>query len=189
VAVDIERSTTRTNLVKFEQRSQIYELLTAAMEAAGICSAHHEPLTDRGDGMLVLIHADEIPRSRLLNPLIPVLASLLAEHNQAMEPGERKHRLLRLRVVIHAGDVLHDDHGAFGAELDAALRLLDAPVVKATLRGTDAPMVLVISGQIYESVVLHGHDGLSPGAFRRAVRVDVCGLRRYGWVHVPVDHS
>lgn len=187
LAIDIEGSTRCTNMVKFEQRRQIYRLLHTAMEAAGIQPEHHEPLTDRGDGVLVLIHAvDEVPRSRLLNPLMPVLARLLTEYNEALDPEERMLRRLRLRAVVHAGDLLHDDYGPFGAELDAAFRLLDAPAVKARLRDTSAFLVLVVSGQIYESVVLHCHEGIRPESYRKAVRVEICGLRRWGWVSIPV---
>src|SRR5262245_35832848 len=56
LAIDIERSTARTNLVKLELRRQIYKLLGEAMAAAGIKDSHCEPLADRGDGVLVLIH-------------------------------------------------------------------------------------------------------------------------------------
>jgi hypothetical protein len=66
-----------------------------------------------------------------------------------------------------------------------AFRLLDAPKVKACLRGTTAPLVVVESGQIYESAVLHCHDGIRPEAYRRAARVQVCGMQRHGWRHIP----
>ncbi len=186
LALDIEASSSRTNLVKFEQRSQVYGLLATAMEAAGIDRSHHDPPTDRGDGVLMLIHAvDEVPRSRLLNPLMAVLARLLAEYNSALDPAERAMRRIRLRAVIHAGDIMQDDHGPFGTELDAAFRLLDAPRVKAGLRDTSAPLVVVVSGQIYESVILHRHDGIRPEAYRRATRVQLCGIQRQGWLHIP----
>jgi class 3 adenylate cyclase len=187
LAIDIERSTARTNLVKLELRRQIYQLLGEAMTAAGIKESYCEPLADRGDGVLVLIHPlDEVPRSRLLDPLIPVLAQRLSERNATLAPAERVDRRLRLRVVVHAGDILRDEHGPFGAELDVAFRLLDAQPVKLSLRDSRAPLVLVISEQIYESVVLHRYGGISPEDFRRAFRVRVCGLRRYGWIHLPV---
>jgi class 3 adenylate cyclase len=186
LAIDIEGSTTRTNLVKLELRRQIYELLSEAMTAAGINESHREPLTDRGDGVLVLIHPlDEVPRSRLIDPLIPVLAQRLSERNAALAPSERADRGLRLRVVVHAGDILRDEYGPFGTELDVAFRLLDARVVKTRLRDSRAPLVLVISEQIFEAVVLHRYGGICPEEFRRAIRVRLCGMRRYGWIHLP----
>lgn len=183
----MEGSTARNNLIKFDLREVMYRVLGEAMAAAGIGAEHCEPLADRGDGVLALIHpVDEVPRSRLLNPLMPTLARLLTEHNEGLCPGERELRELRLRAVVHAGDVMHDEHGAFGMELDAAFRLLNAPVVKASLRSATGPLVVVVSGQIYESVVFHGFGGIAPETYRRAVRVRVCGLPRIGWVHVPV---
>lgn len=188
LAIDIERSTARTNLVKLELRRQIYQLLGEAMTAAGIKESHCEPLADRGDGVLALIHPlDEVPRSRLIDPFVPVLAQRLGERNALLDPGERVERGLRLRVVVHAGDILRDEYGPFGAELDVAFRLLDAQVVKTCLRESRAPLVLVISDLIYESVVLHRYGGICPEDFRRAIRVRVCGLRRYGWVHLPAE--
>lgn len=187
LALDLENSTARTNLVKVELRHQLYLLLRKAMDAAGIDERHCEPITDRGDGLVLLMHpVDEVPRSRLLAPLIPVLAGLLAEYNASLPAAERPVRQIRLRAVIHSGDLLGDEHGLFGTELDAAIRLLDAPAVRCFLRSVPVPLVLVVSQQIYESVVFHGYDGIRPASYRRAVEVSVCGLMRYGWIHVPV---
>jgi hypothetical protein len=44
---------------------------------------------------------------------------------------------------------------------------------------------VVISGQIYEAVVLHGLDGIRKDSYRRAVSLQVYGVRRSGWVHIP----
>jgi hypothetical protein len=186
LAVDIESSTTRTDLIKFELRRQIYNLLDQAMAAAGVEKHYREPLVDRGDGILALIHpADEVPKSRLLNPFIPELTRLLAVYNAKLTPAEAVDWQLRLRTVIHAGEILCDDYGSFGTELDVAFRLLDAQAVKACLRHTLNPLVLVISEHIYESIVMHRYEGICPETYSRSVRVNVAGRRRYGWVHVP----
>lgn len=190
LAIDIERSTIRTNLIKLELREQIYRLLHEAMASAGIAEHHCEPLIDRGDGVLALIHpVDEVPRSRLLDPLIPDLARLLGKYNASLAPAERAEKELRLRTVIHAGDILRDAHGPFGTELDAAFRLLDSQAVKGSLRETVAPLVVVVSQQIYESIVLHRYGRICPESYKRAVRIRVCGVHRYGWVHVPAASS
>lgn len=186
LALDLESSSTRTDLVKVELRNQLYLLLHRAMRAAGIDERFCEPIEDRGDGVLVLVQpTDEVPRSRLLDPLIPVLAQLLGGYNAALRPADRPDHRLRMRAVVHAGDLLRDDHGPFGAEIDAAIRLLDADAVRAALRNTNAPLVLVVSQQIYEATIVHGYSGLCPQSYQRAVEVNVCGLTRYGWIHVP----
>ena len=48
-AVDIEGSTERNNPAKGRLRRILYELLSLALEAAGIADKHLEPFTDRGD--------------------------------------------------------------------------------------------------------------------------------------------
>ncbi|MFI0447603.1 hypothetical protein [Actinomadura sp. 6N118] len=190
LALDLESSSARTNLIKVELRHQLYHLLREAMKAAGIDQRHCEPIADRGDGVLVLVHpVDEVPRSRLLMPLIPVLTRLLTEYNAALPPAERAERQLRMRAVVHAGDLLCDDHGPFGAEIDAAIRLLDSQVVREVLRETTAPLVLVVSQQIYEAIIFHRYDGICPETYKRAVEVRVCGLTRYGWIHQPPSES
>ena len=46
---------------------------------------------------------------------------------------------------------------------DIAFRLLDAPAVKQALKAARDPLVLVVSGDIYSSVVRHGYDGIDRG--------------------------
>src|ERR1700748_2515667 len=71
VAVDLEGSTMRTNPVKGELRRIMYDLLWRSLEAVAITSDHLEQLTDRGDGVLVLIRPhDDVPKTILLDRLI-----------------------------------------------------------------------------------------------------------------------
>jgi class 3 adenylate cyclase len=189
VAIDIERSTSpeRTNPIREELRHEAYRLLGTAMRTAGITDGHCDPLADRGDGVLALIRpADEIPKTLLLNPLVPVLVTLLAERNASLSATDRVRRELRLRVVIHAGEIHHDGKGYFGEALDVAFRLLDAPRLKDRLRQVMTPLVVVVSEDIYWSIVQHEYDGIPGSAFEPLVRVTVAGRRRRGWVHVPL---
>jgi class 3 adenylate cyclase len=189
IAIDIERSTSsvRTNPIRAELRHEAYRLLGTAMRAAGITEAHCDPLTDRGDGVLVLVHPDDdLPKTLLLNPLIPALVTLLADRNAGLASAERHRRELRLRAVIHAGEVHYDGKGYFGETLDVAFRLLDAPRLKDCLRRTAAPLALIVSEDIYWSIVRHEYEGIPQSAFEPLVRVRVAGRRRQGWVHVPV---
>lgn len=189
IAVDIERSTgpDRTNPIREELRHEAYRMLAAAMRTAGIADGHCDPLVDRGDGVLALIHpVDEVPKTKLLNPLVPALATLLADRNASLAHAERRRRELRLRAVIHAGEIHCDSKGYFGEALDVAFRLLDAPRVKCCLRQAATPLVLVVSEDIYWSIVRHEYEGIAGSAFEPLVRVTVAGRRRQGWVHVPV---
>jgi hypothetical protein len=181
VAVDLEGSTTRTNPVKGELRRVMYDLLGRSLAAAPITADHLEPLTDRGDGVLVLIRPhDDVPKTTLLDRLAPALNALLTAHNAAVtEPALR----MRMRMVVHAGEVHDDSRGFYGEAIDVAIRLLDSARVKGALRQSPAPLVLVVSEAIYSGIIAHGYvDG---ERYRPLVRVLVTGKRHRGWVCVP----
>jgi hypothetical protein len=181
-AVDIEGSTERTNLAKGKLRHFLYELLDQALEAAGIAARHLEPFTDRGDSVLILIKPhDDVPKTLVLGRLIPILASLLTEHNASVSRPELR---MRLRAVVHAGEVHEDDKGFYGDDLDAAFRLLEAPKLKKALKEEpDAPLILVVSEEIFNGIVQQGY--LDDSSYRPLVRVKVGRRLRRGWAHVP----
>jgi len=186
VALDIESSTTRPNPVKGELRHKAYELFEVALCTAGIVRRYRDRFIDRGDGILALIHpVDQAPKALLLNRAVPLLGRLLAEYNASLPRHSQPQRQLRLRVVVHAGDVHYDANGCYGEALDVAFRLLDAARVKKALRETADPLVLVISEDIHNSVVRHGYDGIDRQSFQRLVRVGVAGRRYPGWVRCP----
>jgi len=180
VAVDIEGSTTRTNPAKARLRQVMYDLFEGALEASGIVKDHMDPLVDRGDGVMALIRpVDEAPMTLLLDTLLPTLSRLLAEHNERA-PLQK----LRLRAVVHAGEVHYDRQGQFGEALDITFRLLDAPEVKDILREAKAPLVLVVSGDIYRSVIRHDYEGIDCAAFKQLFTVTVSGQQHLGWTRV-----
>jgi hypothetical protein len=188
LAVDIERSTSplRTNPIKEELRTLVYCLLTEAMATAGIHARHCDPFEDRGDGVLTLIQpADEVPKTLLFHPLIPALSQMLSDYNISLPESERPRRELRLRTVLHAGEIHRDGNGYFGEALDVACRLLDAPRLKKCLQQVAAPLVLVVSEDLYHSIVRHHYEGICHETFHPVVRVHVAGRRHRGWVHIP----
>jgi hypothetical protein len=60
---------------------------------------------------------------------------------------------------------------------------VDAPRVKRALEQADAPLVLVISDEIYSGIVCHGYA--HAGGYLPLAWVRVAGRRHRGWVHVP----
>ena len=189
LAVDIEGSTQRTNPVKGELRGEIYRIMTEALDIAGIDGQYCDPFIDRGDGLLILLRpADDFPKSLLLSCLIPAMTELLVAYNRSLSPAEQP-RIMRLRTVLHAGEVHHDGYGPFGEDLDVAFRLLDAPKFKAHLKKTImSPLALVASDTIYQSIIRHGYDGIDDEEFVPMVNVTVGFQRRKGWVHLPRAH-
>jgi hypothetical protein len=178
VGLDIEQSTSRPDPVKAEFRIMLYELFEAALRSADI-GLGCDPFMDRGDGLLALMDpAEQVP---LLSRAVPAFAQLLAGYNASL-PLQRR---LRVRVVVHAGEVRDDDNGCFGAALDIACRLLDAPQAKAALKAAPGPLVLVVSGDVYHSVVSNGPGGIGREAFRHLVTAQVAGREHPGWVWAP----
>ena len=184
VAVDLEGSTMRTDPVKGVLRRTIYDLLGRALAGAAITDDHLEQITDRGDGALLLIRPhDDVPKTVLLEGLVPQLAALLAEYNAGIQQPALR---IRLRVVVHAGEVYADSKGFYGESIDIAIRLLDSASVKKALKAATAPLVVVVSDEIHASIVSHGY--VDTDEYQPLVRVRVATRQHRGWVHVP-DHA
>jgi hypothetical protein len=179
VGLDIEQSTSRPDPVKAELRIMLYELFEAALRSADIGPDRCDPFMDRGDGLLALI--DPADQASLLSHVVPLFGQLLAGYNASLPPQRR----LRVRVVVHAGEVHDDDNGCFGTALDIACRLLDAPAAKAALKAAPDPLLLVVSDELYRSVVSHGPGGTGRDAFRHLVTVQVAGREHPGWICTP----
>jgi hypothetical protein len=131
MALDIEQSTSRPDLVKAELRHTVYELFDQALRSAGIHPRCRDRFIDRGDGILALIRpVDQVPKAVLLNRVIPAFSQLVASYNANLPPPMRPQRQLRVRAVVHADEVHYDANGCFGEALDIAFRLLDAAQVK-----------------------------------------------------------
>lgn len=185
LAVDIEGSSQRTNPVKGELRDDVYRIVDDSFGEVGIDDQHCDRIIDRGDGLLVLLRpTDDFPKPFLLSRLMPAVARRLMARNSGISPAENP-RIMRLRAVVHAGDVHHDSNGPYGEDLDVACRLLDAPRFKTYLKTALEPLAVVASDTIYESIIRHGYDGLDGNEFDPLVNVTVGFRRRKGWVHLP----
>ncbi|WP_205215182.1 adenylate/guanylate cyclase domain-containing protein [Amycolatopsis albispora] len=177
-AVDIEGSTKQNNMMKAGLRAAMYKMVEQSLRQAGIGENHHEPWVDRGDSVLVLVRpVDEVPRTVFLSEVVPSLEEMLQAH-AAAESGHR----LRMRAVLHAGEVHIDRYGCFGEALDIAFRLLDAPMLKDLFRSTETPLLLAVSDAIYQGVVRQGYDGIDPASFTQALQVEVANQLHRGWV-------
>jgi hypothetical protein len=182
VAAAFQATAPCSNWEKAQLRWSTYELFEQAMLDSGITTDLRDPYVDRVDGPMALIHlTDRFPKTWLLTRFAPRLRELLDERNS----GYGQHHPLRLRIAIHAGDVTCDDTGWFGNEIEIANRLLAASALKARLRQTSSPVVLVVSEQIHRSVIMHGDPGIDARAFTPLIKLEVAGLECRGWVHVP----
>jgi hypothetical protein len=153
------------------------------LQVTGITAGHLEPHTDRGDGVLILIRPhDEVPKTLVLGRLLPILSALLTEHNASATRPELR---LRLRAVVHAGEIHGDDRGFYGDDIDTACRLLDSPKLRMALReAITSPLVLAVSEEIFTGIIQQGY--LDAGPYQPLGRIRVGNRNRRGWVHVPV---
>lgn len=176
--VDVVNSTARVNSAKAQLRQRMHRVLDEALRETGITEQHRDPLVDLGDGALIIIKpSDEVPKTFLLAKLVPALEHLLAEHND-----RHPQQAFRLRAVIHAGEIHYDQWGQFGETLDVACRLLDAPALKSSLTSSTAPLALIVSDDIYRSIVRHGYDNIDNKPFNSIIRVQVAGTTHSGWI-------
>jgi hypothetical protein len=185
IALDIERSTCRPDPVKAELRTMLYELFDAALRTSGVSARRRDQFADRGDGLLALI--DPADQERVLSDVIPVFSQLLASYNAGLPHPWDWDRRLRVRVVVHAGNIHDDDNGCFGEALDTAFRLLDTPLVKMELKTAQGPLVVVISADVWESSAPDRIAGTIRAASRQPVTTQVAGHEHQGWILLPQE--
>jgi hypothetical protein len=181
LGVDIERFSRAewTDPIRARLRDRLHTLVDDALARAEIDPAL-TVRSDTGDGLWLLADA-QVPTTRLLHPLATRLASGLAADNRRMPAGEG----MRLRVVVHAGELLHDSYGHTGASLNHAARLLDADATRAVLAACPAAeVVLVVSDVLYDGVVRHAYQGIDPDGWQ-PVRVHGKETSARAWVHLP----
>lgn len=180
-AVDIQGSTNRNNSAKAGLRRHMYRMVEECLRGNGITADHHDPLVDRGDGILALIHPlDVVPKTLILSKVIPTLRDMLVEHDRSYPEDH-----LRLRAVLHAGEVHNDAKGNFAEALDEAFRLLDAPEVKTAFKMCASPLLLVVSDLIYNTIITQGYPGIDANDFTPIVEVRVGKHRCRGWASPP----
>jgi class 3 adenylate cyclase len=179
IYVDVEgfASPDRTNADQTAVRGGLYHALVEAFTAAG-APWHENYHEDRGDGALILI-PPEVPKSILVTAIPGALAAALGEHNRIYHRQAR----IRLRMAIHAGEVLPDEHGVAGAAINLTARLLEAKALKRALRRSTGTVALIASQWFFDEVIRHHPAGV-PGSYRR-VRVSVKQTKAIAWLRRP----
>ncbi len=168
----------RSNPVRVHLRAALYRLIDQSLAQAGIEPWRCEH-TDHGDCVLILLEP-QFSKTRLLHPFVSTLAAALARHNRRAPTAER----LRLRVVVHAGDILRDAHGHSGEDLNTAFRLLDSEPLHACLAQSAGDLAVIVSDVIYQAIVKHGYRRIDPAGYR-PVTVVAKETNARAWIHAP----
>lgn len=178
VVVDVEGfgDRRRTNRHQLAVREGLYRAMREAFDRAGIpwADCSHE---DRGDGVFILVPA-EVPKGLFVELLPSALVAALRVHNDTHLVQER----IRLRMVLHAGEVHYDEHGVTAASINLAFRLLNAGELKAALAGSPGLLAVITSSWFFEEVVRH--SAADSAAYHR-IRVDVKETKTTGWICLP----
>ncbi|MGM1065521.1 hypothetical protein [Saccharothrix sp. Mg75] len=179
LALDVQRSSGRGEAARKELRRVLFAELESSCRESGIewAECFRE---DLGDGMMIVFPA-MTAKNRIIHPLVPELAARLRAHNRLA--GELTG--IRVRVAVHAGDVLVDGDRIVGSPMELLARLLDAPQLRQALATApeSAPLALITSAHVHEEVVRHGYPGIDPDDFR-AVAVEVKETAVDAWLRV-----
>ena len=179
VVFDVERfgDHRRTNRHQQAVRAGLYRSVSEAFGRAEI-SWPRDDLEDRGDGIFVRL-APEVPKSLLVELLPSALVSELTAHNRTHPDEER----IRLRMSLHAGEVLYDRYGVTGEAVNWAFRLVDAAPLKAELARSRGVLAIIASSWFFDQVIRHAAPDVS-GAYR-PVLVRAKDDTRRGWICLP----
>ncbi|ONI78139.1 hypothetical protein ALI144C_31555 [Actinosynnema sp. ALI-1.44] len=179
VVMDIVGSGRWDDRTQLCARTALERIVRAAVRSAGI-PWRKLAVEDRGDGMILFVPAST-SKADLIDPLIPRLAAILGEYNRVICAASR----IRLRVAVHAGEVLRSPSGWVGTDINLACRLVNSePLYRELTRVPRADVVLVVSDVIHQGVIRHGYRGITPSGYR-AVHVVSKEVDTHAWVHIP----
>jgi hypothetical protein len=170
----------RTNKDQRAIREGLYRALRIAFEEANVkwddCTDE-----DRGDGVMILV-PPEIPKAQFTDALPAALVRALKEHNQR-QPREATR--IRLRMVLHAGEIEIDSHGVTSNSLNHAFRLLEARPLKIALTRSASVLAVITSEWFFEEVTRHC-SAADPAAFRQ-FQIEVKETVAPAWICLPDD--
>jgi Effector-associated domain 2 len=180
LVVDVEKfgDHSRTDAQRVTIHEGLYELLHEAFQATGISwgSCHCE---DRGDGVMVLAPPD-IPKILFSDRLPYYMASALQRYNLAHRAEER----IRLRMVLHAGEVTIDSNGVVSSAVNMAFRLLDAALLKEALQACKGGALALIASSRFYFEVIRNSPKFCPSAYF-PIPANVKETDTIGWVTMP----
>jgi class 3 adenylate cyclase len=180
IVIDVANFGRRTDLAQLHVRTSLDEVVRAA------CRASRLPLAglafeDRGDGLIVFVPAT-VSKAALVQPFLPSMETLLHSHNAKADVAHR----IRVRIAVHAGEVVAGPHGWIGTDLNLTCRLVDSvPLREELVRRPRADLVVALSDVVHRAVVRHGHRGIDASAYRE-VPVNVKEVATRAWIHSPV---
>ncbi|MGW3451830.1 hypothetical protein [Streptomyces sp. NPDC001076] len=177
VLIEIEGFSMQPETAQAGLRRNLYDMTESALSSAGVGPDQYT-VEDRGHGVLILVSAGTA-LTILVRDFMQGLEDALASYQW------NAHRL-RLLVGLGQGLVAWDPHGWAGAAINDLAQLVDgAPVKQVLAQAEQARLVLVVSENVYASVVRHGYRGIDPAAYGPTEFVTRHGERLRAWITVP----
>jgi hypothetical protein len=179
VVFDVERfgDHRRNNANQAAVRKGLYRSVTEAFDQAKIPWTPDD-VEDRGDGIFVRL-LPEVHKSLLAELLPSALVAKLTAHNSTHPDEER----IRLRMSLHAGEVLYDEHGVTGEAVNWAFRLVDAEPLKTELARSPGVLAIIASSWFFDQVIQHAAADVSRAY--RPVLVRAKDDTQRGWICLP----
>ncbi|AUI58328.1 hypothetical protein BKN51_08910 [Amycolatopsis sp. BJA-103] len=129
---------------------------------------------------MLLLAPAAVPKQLFVEQVPGRLVKALNRHNRAHGTGEQ----IRLRMAVHAGEVLLDAYGATGVAINHTFRLLDASPLKDALAGSGGVLAVITSDWLFREVVWHS---AADETRYRPKRVRVKETETVGWICLPDD--
>ncbi|MFC4585264.1 hypothetical protein [Sphaerisporangium corydalis] len=211
VAVDVQSYSVRDNRGQLAVQERLKRVLDRALSRAGLSPAA-VLRQDRGDGQLILLPAG-VDEARVIAVLLYEIATGLADTNPPPSPepgtgnrekngtgirvedgsglggmtGAEAGSRIRLRLALAQGIVHEAATGYVGKAVVDACRLVDARVVRAALTEHDErDLVVAVTDDLFQDVVVHGYAGLAAAGFRRVdVELADKNFSAAVWLAVP----
>jgi hypothetical protein len=177
LACDVESWRSRPAAIQHHTQKHLARILNTSASQAGL-PIERTQRSLRGDGELWAV-PPEIPKEDFSTKLIACLDAALDEYNaQASEIAQ-----IRLRLALHAGDVV-DGNGQFsGPAVVHVCDLVEAGVLRRVLRASvGRSLALMVSTEWHDSVIAQWHDR-SEGYTK--VQIHESKFDGAGWIRVP----
>jgi class 3 adenylate cyclase len=140
-------------------RAPLHRVLRSAFAESGIpwATCRH---AERHDGVLVAV-PPSVATAAIVDRLIPCIETGIRRYNREAAPVR-----IQLRASLHVGPVIATDGGLTGQAIATASWLLNAPELINYLIRTNADLGVMVSSQVYETVIRHASGFADPTRYQ-----------------------
>jgi hypothetical protein len=90
-----------------------------------------------------------VPKALFVERLPDTLAAALALHNKRHPAVER----IQLRLALHAGEIVEDEHGVTSSSINHTFRILEARAIKVAFAESTGILAVIGSSWFFEEVI------------------------------------